>query len=383
MPDSKTLDRPEFASAQDMLRALKPRQPVYCIHPDVYRAAAAEFVGGFPGRVLYAVKANDDPEVLRLLNEGGIRHFDCASLPEIEAVRTHCPGSTPYFMTPVRLRGAAGLAQREWGVRHFMVDDTSGLERLRAEIDMRSSVVFVRMAVRHPHALQNFANKFGADPDEVPGLLQSVRGLGAEPALAFNVGSSVISPDAYTEAMDIAAGVLRQAGFPLRLVDIGGGFPLEYPGFPVPPLGDYFQAVTDAMPSLGLARDGELMAEPGRRLAAPGLSAVVEVLLRKDDRVYINDGMYGIFWELRFKAHQRYAVTAYREGRELTGDTDAFHLFGPTCDGSDVLPETISLPREVAPGDHLHFHRLGAYSLSGRTRFNAHYSDLVVRLMSH
>ena len=107
------------------------------------------------------------------------------------------------------------------------------------------------------------------------------------------------------------------------------------------------------------------------------------MLLRKDDRVYINDGMYGIFWELRFKAHQRYAVTAYREGRELTGDTDAFHLFGPTCDGSDVLPETISLPREVAPGDHLHFHRLGAYSLSGRTRFNAHYSDLVVRLMSH
>ena len=96
-----------FADVGQMLRRLRPAEPVYCIYPKRYRASTASFVSGFPGRVLYAVKANDDPRILRLLYESGIRHFDCASLPEIARVAGLFPDASCYFMIPVRLRGAA------------------------------------------------------------------------------------------------------------------------------------------------------------------------------------------------------------------------------------------------------------------------------------
>jgi len=168
----------------------------------------------------------------------------------------------------------------------------------------------------------------------------------------------------------------------VRLIDIGGGFPRSYPGFSVPSLDEYFEVVSVARASLPMQQGGELMAEPGRALAAPGLSAVVEVLLRKDQRIYINDGMYGVFWELRFKAHGRYPVRVYRNGEIHTGTASSFIAYGPTCDGSDVLPEPLELPHDIRSGDYLEFGNIGAYSLSGRTRFNGHFSERLVEILS-
>jgi len=116
-----------FTDVGSLLRAEHPKEPVYCIFPHVYRESAQEFLSGFPGRVLYAVKANAEPTVLKLLIEAGVRHFDCASLPEIELIDAIEPDAKKYFMTPVRIRGAAGIAQEKHGVRHFMVDHLSGL----------------------------------------------------------------------------------------------------------------------------------------------------------------------------------------------------------------------------------------------------------------
>ncbi len=369
-----------FASVGDLLEARRPRAPVYCIYPQVYRDTAREFVAGFPGRVLYAVKANAHPAIVRLLNEGGVTHFDCASLPEIELVRSACGDAMPYFMVPVRLRGAAREAQERFGVRHFMVDHSSAIEPLAAEIDMRHAVVFARMAAHHDSAMQDLSTKFGAEPDEMPELLQAIAAAGAEPALAFNVGSGVTSVVAYAYAIELAQSVLRRLPFRLRLVDIGGGYPRSYPGFAVPPLERYFSRIGEAASRLSLAGNGEILGEPGRALAAPGLSAVIEVLLRKDDRLYLNDGMYGIFWELRFRGHKRYPVRCYRDGHEFGGETRPFTLYGPTCDATDTLPGEVDLPRDVAPGDYLEFGSIGAYSLSGRTDFNGHYSDDIVTI---
>ena len=361
-----------------MLRTRQPVSPVYCIYPHVYRRAAREFVDGFPGRVLYAVKANDHPEVIRLLHDGGVVHYDCASVPEIGLVRDVCADATPCFMIPVRLRGAAREAQDRYDVRHFMIDHVNGIEPLAAEIDMRRSVVFVRMAVHHESAMQDLSSKFGAPPEDTAGLLQRIRDTGAEPALAFNVGSGVTSVDAYSYAIGLAEDVLKRVPFPVRLVDIGGGYPKPYPGFTVPPLEEYFERIREAASRLPLADDGEILGEPGRALAAPGLSAVVEVLLRKDDRLYLNDGMYGIFWELRFRGHERYPVRAWRGGQALQGNTRSFRLYGPTCDGTDVMPGLVELPDDLRPGDYLEFGAIGAYSLAGRTSFNGHFSDEIV-----
>lgn len=369
-----------FANVEEMLRALQPVIPVYCIYPDVYEANARDFVAGFPGRVLYAVKANAYPDIIRLIYQGGVRHFDCASLAEIETVMQVCPDALCYFMTPVRLRGAAREAQSRFGVKHFMIDHLSGLEPLVGEIDMDSSVVFARMATSHPSAMQDLSVRFGAPPADVADILSAIANAGAEPALAFNVGSSVTSPDAYRHAIGLARNVLAALPFEIRLIDIGGGFPRSYPGFEVPSLNEYFDVIRANVATLPPASNREVLVEPGRALAAPGLSAVVEVLLRKEQRLYLNDGMYGIFWELRFKGHERFPVRAFRDGKTLRGETQSFRLHGPTCDSTDTMPGEVELPVDIRPGDYLEFSGIGAYSLSGRTEFNGHYSDQLVTI---
>jgi ornithine decarboxylase len=363
-----------------MLGALQPIEPVYCIHPRACLEGAQRFVGGFPGRVLYAVKANDHPEILELLHEGGVNAFDCASVPEIALVRARCPQATPFYMTPVRLRDAAREAFEVHGVRHFLVDDPGGLKQLAGEADLKQCVVFARMAMRHASAMMDFSGKFGAPPEAIPELLTTIRETGAEPALAFNVGSSVTSPEAYLRGLEQAAEQLGRLPFRVRLLDIGGGFPVPYPGFEVPPLEAYFETVSGFREQLPLSDGGELLAEPGRALAAPALSAVAQVILRKEDRLYLNDGMFGIFWELRFKGHKRYATRVFRDGRAHTAGLGSFRLYGPTCDGSDVLPEPFELPEDISSGDYIEFQRVGAYSLAGRTRFNGFYSENVVRI---
>jgi ornithine decarboxylase len=371
-----------FTDVASLLRSQRPKQPVYCIFPHVYRETAREFLNGFPGRVLYAVKANSEAVVLRLLTEEGVRHFDCASLPEIERVDAINADATKYFMNPARLRGAAAIAQQKHGVRHFVVDHLSGLSQLVKEIETSRSVIFARMAVHHKSAMEDLSVRFGAQPDEMPALLQAIRDSGAEPALAFNVGSSVTDPEAYRYAISITRSVLEQLPFRLRLIDVGGGYPKSYPDFIVPALKEYFKAVAESVAKLHLADNAEVLGEPGRALAAPGMSAVVEVLLRKDDRLFLNDGIFGVFWVLRIDGHVRYPVRTYRNGIVLEGETMAFQINGPTCDSTDTLPGLVPLPVDIRAGDYLEFGNIGAYSISGRTDYNGYYSDRIVTITS-
>ena len=371
-----------YKSVETLLHARQPDKSVYCIYPHVYREAARHFVANFPGRVLYAVKANNHPLVIQALGNAGVEHFDCASLQEIELVKSLFPDATCYLMNPVRLAGDASRSQRDFGTRHFMIDHRSGLGPLLAEIDAECSVVFARMAVSHHSAMADLSSKFGALPDDVPALLRDIRDAGAEAALAFNVGTGVTEPEAYTYAMGLAREVLENTPFPVRLLDIGGGFPRPYPGFIVPPLDEFFAAIEGIRHELPLGADSEIMAEPGRGLSAPGMSTIAKVLLRKENRLYLNDGMYGAFWELRFKGHVRYPARAYRGHAPLEGRLHSFRLFGPTCDSSDEMPGSVELPAAIDVGDYIEFGSMGAYSLSGRTNFNGFYSDDVVTIES-
>jgi len=377
--DNKT---EKFSDVASLLRSESPKDPVYCIFPHVIREITKEFLAGFPGRVLYAVKANSDPRVLRLLMDAGIHHFDCASLAEIEMIDAIDPDAKKYFMVPVQIRGAAREAQEKHGVRHFMVDHLSALPRLLSEIDASRSVIFARMAVHHESAMEDLSRRFGAPPDQIPALLQAIRDKGAEPALAFNVGSLVTDPEAYRHAICVAKSVLEQLPFRLRLIDVGGGYPRSYPGYIVPGLEEYFKAVTESVATLPLADNAEVLGEPGRALSAPGMSAVVEVLLRKDNQLFLNDGMFGIFWLLRIDGPDSFPVRAYRDGKPFAGKTKDFQLHGPTCDSTDTLPGLVPLPLDIRAGDHLEFGNIGAYSISGRTDYNGYYSDRIVMITS-
>lgn len=222
-----------------MLKSESPKHPVYCIFPHIVHETATEFLEGFPGRVLYAVKANSEPSFLELLVQAGISHFDCASLTEIEQIHAIAPDAAKYFMIPVRIREAAKTAQEKYGVRHFVVDHLSGLEQLLEEIDPTKSVIFARMAVHHHSAYEDLSVRFGAPPEEMNELLLAIKASGAEPALAFNVGSNVTDPEAYHYAMSITKTVLENLPFKLRLIDVGGGYPRPYPEIPVPEIKEY------------------------------------------------------------------------------------------------------------------------------------------------
>ena len=369
-----------YSDISSLIKAENPEHPVYCIYPHIYKEVATEFLSGFPGRVLYAVKANPNPTIIRILINSGIKHFDCASLTEVELVHALSPNLTKYLMIPTRIRGAAKTAFHEFGVRHFLVDHLSGLEQLVKEIDPLKSIIFARMAVHHESAMEDLSTRFGAPIEEISGLLGAIRDSGAEPAFAFNVGSSVTDPEAYRYAMDLTRQVLQELPFKLRLLDVGGGYPKSYPDFIVPELGKYFNAVRESFSAIPMDDNAEVLGEPGRALAAPGMSALVEVILRKDDRLFLNDGMFGIFWVLRIDGPNQFPVRCYRNGNLLSGEMKSFQLNGPTCDSTDTLPGRVLLPTNICVGDYLEFGNIGAYSLGGRSDYNGYFSDRIVTI---
>ena len=166
----------------------------------------------------------------------------------------------------------------------------------------------------------------------------------------------------------------------LQALDIGGGFPGPYLGNDVPPYHWYFDTIKEALQTLDKP-DIPLLCEPGRALCAEGMSLVTQVILRKTNSLYINDGTYGSFDELTLPGWTGdYPVRAYapgcgRQGGPVSGAVTPFRMFGPTCDTLDVLPRPAMLPETVKDGDFLVFDFMGAYSVAVRTTFNGFYPD--------
>src|SRR4051794_35808563 len=121
-------------TVDQVIAADRPEEPVHCLRPAVLAQSARAFVEAFPGDVLYAVKCNPDPAVLRALADGGVTHFDCASLAEIRLVRDMFPDAAIHYMHPVKSRGAIREAWERHDVRDFVVDSAAELAKLRAEI---------------------------------------------------------------------------------------------------------------------------------------------------------------------------------------------------------------------------------------------------------
>jgi ornithine decarboxylase len=371
-----------FASIEKIIERLKPVEPVYVLHPDRFQAAAKRFLENFPGDALYAIKANPAPLVLDQVWNAGIRHFDTASLPEIELVRGRFPEAVCHFMAPVRSAGAAKAAFERFDVTDYVVDCDYELDKLLAETKGGPTVrVFVRIATPLGGAVLELSSKFGTTPDDAARLLKRVVEAGATPCLTFHVGSQCLSPFSYAQAIEMARRTSAIAGVEIAALDIGGGFPGPYSGNDVPPYHWYFDTIREALATLNDSNKLPVLCEPGRALVAEGLSLVTQVILRKGDKLYINDGIYGSFDELTlpgWTADYHLKVFALDgKGRALTqpaGNT-AFRVYGPTCDTLDVLPRPLMLPETIGPGDFIVFEAIGAYSVAVRTDFNGFLPD--------
>ena len=350
----------------DLVETLRPETPLTCLREAALRANAAGFTAGFPGVTMYAVKCNPEPAVLQALWDGGVRHFDCASLPEVERVARLFPLAEIHFMHPVKSRQAIAEAYTVHGVRDFVLDSATELDKILAETGAPDDLgLVVRLALPAGPAKSDLSGKFGAWPDEAAALLRAARPHARTLGVSFHVGSQCLEPLAWRRAIKLAGETIRAAGVAVEVLDVGGGFPVAYPGQVPPPLGAFFaeiEAAVEALAMPGLV----LWAEPGRALAASGTSVVVQVQLRRGRMLYINDGVFGSLSDAGPPGF-RYPTRLLRASE---AEEAGFSFWGPTCDSNDVMAGPFTLPDDVREGDWIEVGQLGAYGPCLRTAFN-------------
>ena len=373
---NSTTDLPGYPTPEAVVEHLQPDYPVYCVRPHAIHRAARLFLDKFPGDTLYAVKCNPAPHMLRALYQAGIRHFDTASLDEIALVSQLFPDSVSYFMHPVKARSAIAEAHGRYGVRHFVVDHASELQKISEVIPAQPGVVIlVRLAVHHSGAVYDLSSKFGISVDGALALLAKIDALGYSAGLCFHVGSQCLETDAYRLAMESVAEVRARSEVSLSCIDVGGGFPGRYLNHPVGELSAYIDAVISAATALEANHSSRLFCEPGRGLSESGESLITQVQLRKGYALYLNDGIYGSMNEEQTGLRRPHRMVATRE---FTPQRDQFTVYGPTCESLDVLPDAVELPADVREGDWIEFGAMGAYALACRTAFNGFYPNRFV-----
>ena len=352
---------------------LRPVQPVTLLRPHAARRAARYFVEKFPGRSLYAVKANPSPDLLRILWDAGVTHYDVASISEVRLVHENLPEAVLCFMHPVKAEEAIAEAYFEHGVKTFSLDTVEELDKIvratsRNGVPASDLNLLVRIRVSSEHAKLSLASKFGADPRDVSGILMAARQAADALGICFHVGSQAMTPAAYAEAMTCVREAIVEAAVTVDIVDVGGGFPSSYPGMEPPPLETYFSVIHQAFESLPISYSAELWCEPGRALCAEYASVLVRVEKRRGDELYINDGAYGALFDA---AHigWRYPVRLIRD-EESHVRTMPFSFYGPTCDDLDQMAGPFELPGDVTVGDYIEVGMLGAYGCAMRTQFN-------------
>jgi ornithine decarboxylase len=340
------------------------------VRPASLVVAARWFQDRFKDDVLYAVKANPSPWVIKALAKEGIRAFDVASIPEIELVAEHAPKARMAFMHPVKSRKAISAAYFDYGVRTFALDSADELAKIiDATGQARDLNLMVRLAAPNHGSAYPLSGKFGIDPAAATDLLRETRGATQDlMGVCFHVGSQCMRPTAYQGAMSAASRALVRAGVFADVVDVGGGFPSVYPGMIPPALEDYADSIERAFAEMMVHETTELWCEPGRALVAECTSILVKVELRKGDALYLNDGSYGNLFDA---AHAKwpFPVKLIREGA-ASATLKPFRFYGPTCDSIDAMPGPFWLPEDIEEGDYVEIGMLGAYGVAMGTRFN-------------
>ena len=360
-----------FPSATALISATKPDIPVMAVRPHAAGRAARWFIENFPGDVAYAYKANSSVFLLGALYGAGIRHFDVASLPEIEDAAT-IPGAHLHFMHPVKPRTAIRRAFAEFGVRSFALDSEDELKKILEETGgSRELTLWVRVAVAAKNSKIPLERKFGIAGAKAARLLMKARQASKELGITFHVGSQTVTPDAYVSALEEVGKLIVKAGVVLDRLDVGGGFPSIYSDEvpPPAPLSAFMRAIHMGVEKLPVGNHCRLMCEPGRALVAEAESLIVRVDARRGNELFINDGSYGSLFDA---AHLNFnfpvkLVSRPVEEREAFID---FVLWGPTCDTVDHMKGPFRLPDKIREGDYIEFGNTGAYGRAIASRFN-------------
>jgi len=371
LPDreAQELDPSQDPFARESIEHLVKRygSPLFVIDAARIRAQYRRLASALPCVDLhYALKPLPHAAVIRaLLDEGAF--FDLATNGEIDLVRrSGVPPARCVHTHPIK-RDSDIRNALAYGVDTFVVDNPDELRKF-VKYRGRASLL-IRVSFRSPDAVCDLSKKFGCSPDAVAGLLELAAELRVKiEGLSFHVGSQALDPGMYVHAIDVCRELIDRAlqnGHRLGLLDIGGGFPVDYAG-KAAPIEEYCAPIRSALGKL--APGLRVIAEPGRYIAAPAAVAVSSVMGRaqRDGRwwYYLDDGVYGSYSGQMYD-HAKYPI----EALAAPGETYSSVLAGPTCDSIDVITEAVDLPM-LDVGDLIVGREMGAYTWASASDFN-------------
>jgi ornithine decarboxylase len=356
--------------------AAKHGTPVVVIDHDVIRANYAAFRKHLPKvQAYYAVKANPAPEIVHTLYRAG-GSFDVASLAEFMLVyqnikhlpaaqRQHFIWDKVIYANPIKPKETLeALDQYKPLLTYDNIEELRKIKRYAPHAGL-----VLRLRVPNTGSMVELSSKFGCDTGEAVDLiLEAFRtGLVVE-GLSFHVGSQCTNFDNFVQALNMAAAVMQEArsrGHEIKILDIGGGFPVPY-DVHVKPFGELAAKINAEIDRL-FAEDIEILAEPGRFLVATAATAIARIIGKavRDGKMcyYIDDSVYHTFSGIIFD-HCQYRLRAFKKG-----ETEICTVFGQTCDGMDTISQSESLPK-LNIGDLVASDSIGAYSNASATRFN-------------
>ncbi len=324
----------------------------------------------------YAVKANTHPEIIKTLFLEG-SSFDVASYNEFmqiyEYIKHFGEEDKDFFIwdkiifsNTIKDKDTLSKIKRYRPLVSF--DNSDELKKIKTYCD--TAGLILRLKVPDTGSQVEMSSKFGAEPGDAASLISqaSDAGLRVE-GLSFHVGSQCTNFDNYSAALAITSEILNDArskGYDMNIVDIGGGFPVPYDA-QVPEFAKLAKLINSECQRLFPA-DVEIIAEPGRFLAATAATLITEIIgkSRRDGKIfyYINDGVYHTFSGVIFD-HWLPNFTAFK-----SGEIEVCAVVGQTCDSFDKISLSIQLPVNLEIGDYLLTENIGAYSIASSTNFN-------------
>jgi ornithine decarboxylase len=350
--------------------------PLVVVNHDVIRENFATFRRHLPRvQAYYAVKANPAPEIIRTLYKAGAS-FDVASLPEFllvyELIR-HRPGRERQdfvwdkivYANPVKAKETLEALDKYKPLVTF--DNQAEIGKVQ-EFAPHAGLL-VRIRVPNTGSMVELSSKFGCEPGEAVALIEEAHAAGlVVEGLSFHVGSQCTNFENFVQALNMSAAVMREAksrGFDLKILDIGGGFPVRYNRH-VQPFSQLARKISTEIERL-FPKEMEIIAEPGRFFVATAVTSLATVIGKavRDGKTcyYIDDSVYHTFSGIIFD-HCQYHIQSFK-----TGPTEVCAVFGQTCDGLDTITQAETLP-DLQLDDLVFSVDIGAYSNASATWFN-------------
>ena len=373
----------KFKNVDELVSQLKPERPVYCIRKNSIHIASKTFQNNFTGKILYAVKTNPHPFVLKAIVESGIENFDVASIKEIEDIKKLSPNAKCSFMHTVKSRESIKESYFKYGVKAYSLDTKDELIKIIESTNHAKDLeLFVRVAVSNEHAEIDLSKKFGALCSEASALLRLTKQYAKKIGLSFHVGSQCMHPISYSKGIKEIGNIIKKTKILPDYINIGGGFPAIYPDLVPQSLDNYFEEIKKGLKNLKLEKLPEIMCEPGRAIVAESGSTIVRVNLRKKQKLYINDGTYGTLFDAG-TPNIVFPSRLIKNKKIISKKLTAFDFYGPTCDSMDYMKGPFLLPNNIKENDYIELGQLGAYGLTFRTQFNGYYSDEIYEVQDN